>query len=176
MTVLVALLRGINVGGRTTLPMADLRELAEGLGYTDVRTYIQSGNLVLSTTDSAAKVERDLAKAVADRGGVAPDVAVRTRAQLAKVVDTSPFLARGEDPAHLHVLFLIDPKAKTGTLEDLARDDGEELATVGQEVHLLLPHGVGRSKLALSLGKRGPQGTMRNWRTVTKLVAMATEP
>jgi uncharacterized protein (DUF1697 family) len=173
MTVLVALLRGINVGGKGALPMATLREVAEGLGYEDVRTYIQSGNLVLTTKDSAAKVEQRLAKAVADLGGVTPDVAVRTPAQLAQVVEASPFLARGEDPAHLHVLFLIDAGTKTGTFEDLKRDEGEELVTIGQEVHLFLPNGVGRSPLALALGKRGPRGTMRNWRTVTKLLAMA---
>ena len=94
---MVALLRGVNVGGRAKLPMADLRAIATDLGYGDVATYIQSGNLVLSTTDGAAKVEKDLAAAIAKATTVKPAVVVRTRPQLAKVVKGNPFVARGED-------------------------------------------------------------------------------
>lgn len=173
---MVALLRGINVGGKTTLPMADLRAAVEGCGYTDVRTYIQSGNVVLTTSGrSTAPVAAAITTAVADLGGIAPDVVVRTRAQLQAVVDANPYLARGEDPKHLHVVFLTAPAA-TSTLDDLPRDPGEEVQVIGSEVHLLLPGGVGRSTLATALAKRkGERGTMRNWNTVTKLLAMADE-
>lgn len=171
----MALLRGINVGGKTTLSMDAVREVAEKLGYRDVRTYLQTGNIVLSTRVAPTKVARDLAKKIGDLGGIAPDVAVRSHAQLAETVAASPFVARDEDPAKLHVVFLLDPDAKSGTLEDLARNPGEEVVAVGSELHLLLPKGVGRSPLALAVAKRGPQGTMRNWRTVTKLLAMAEE-
>jgi len=97
MAVMVALLRGINVGGKTTLSMATLREVAEELGYADVATHIQSGNLVLRTSAAASKVERDLAGAIAALGGVQPAVMVRSRTQLQKVVAGTPFLRRGAD-------------------------------------------------------------------------------
>jgi uncharacterized protein (DUF1697 family) len=173
---MVALLRGINVGGHGKLPMADLRTIAEELGYGDVTTYIQSGNLVLSTSDGAAKVARDLAAAIEAGSSVAPAVLVRTRSQLAKVVRDSPFLARGEDDAHLHVLFTAGPARGSVQALDLDRYAPEEAIAVGKELHLLFPNGVGRSKLAVDLGRqKGAVGTMRNWRTVTKLLAMADE-
>src|SRR5688500_2908444 len=102
---MVALLRGVNVGGKTSLSMASLRELAEGLGYDDVATYIQSGNLLLRSKASSAEVERELAAAIAALGGVQPAVMVRTRSQLAKVVHGNPFIRRGEDPTSCHLVF-----------------------------------------------------------------------
>jgi uncharacterized protein (DUF1697 family) len=174
--VLVALLRGVNVGGRTKVPMADLRAIATDLGYDAVRTYIQSGNLLCTTTARPDRVARDLERGIAERCGVDTDVLVRTRAQLAKVVDRSPFLARGEDPKHLHVVFT----AGTARLpfDDVDRYAPEEVQAVGTELHLLLPGGVGRSKLAGDLAKatKGRPGTMRSWNTVTRLLAMADEP
>ena len=120
---------------------------------------------------------RHSASAIAAAGAVDPAVFIRSRRQLAAVVDRSPFVARGEDTAHLHVVFL-DGKA-AGALRgfDVARYAPEEAIAVGSEVHLLLPGGVGRSKLASDLLRRGAagDGTMRNWRTVTKLLAMAEE-
>lgn len=173
---MVALLRGVNVGGRGTLPMADLRAIAEELGYGGVATYIQSGNLVLSTSAGAATVARDLAAAIAAGTAVAPAVIVRTRSQLAKVVRDSPFLARGEDAAHLHVVFTDGPAAPAAARLDLDAYAPEEAIAVGTELHLLLPNGMGRSKLAADLARQdGPVGTTRNWRTVTTLLSMADE-
>ena len=174
MAVMVALLRGINVGGKTTLPMAKLRAAAEDLGYDDVTTYIQSGNLVLRTSDSAAKVEKDLAKAIAALGGVQPAVLVRSRAQLAKVVAGNPFTKRGEDEGKCHVVFCAkSPKAQLGRL-DLPSYAPEEAAAVGKELYLFLPGGMGRSKLAGDLAKdKAAVGTARSWRTVSKLLEMA---
>ena len=176
LAVMVALLRGINVGGKTTLPMAKLREVAEGLGYDDVTTYIQSGNLVLRTSDSAAAVERDLAAAVAALGGVEPAVIVRSRAQLAKVVAGNPHVARGEDEKACHVVFCA--KAAKPQLDrlDLGSYAPEEAAAVGKELYLFLPDGMGRSKLAGDLANdKRAVGTARSWRTVTKLLEMADE-
>ena len=168
MAVMVALLRGVNVGGKRTLSMAKLRDLAEGLGYDDVATYIQSGNLVLRTSDSASKVERDLAAAIAGLGGVQPAVIVRTRAELQKVVRGNPFLRRGEEEKACHVVFRA--KAATPRL-DLPAYAPEEAAAVGKELYLFLPNGMGRSKLAADLAKdTSAVGTTRGWRTVTKLL------
>ncbi len=173
---MVALLRGVNVGGRGRLPMADLRAIATGLGHGDVATYIQSGNLVLSTSDRPARVAVDLAAAIASSSSVQPAVMVRTRRQLAKVVRDNPFLARGEDEAHLHILFTDGPAAAAIAGLDLAAYAPEEAIAAGQDLYLLLPNGVGRSPLATDLARRkGAVGTMRNWRTVTTLLAMADE-
>ena len=107
MTAMVALLRGINVGGRGKLPMARLREIVEGCGYTDVATYIQSGNVVLrARRQRPARVAATLAEAIAAGSDVSTSVVVRTVPELEDVVAASPFLARGEDPAHVHVVFL----------------------------------------------------------------------
>ena len=174
MTVMVALLRGINVGGRTSLKMADLRRVAEDLGYGSVATYIQSGNLLLSTSDPAPQVADDLAAAVAASSSVAPAVMVRTRVQLAKVVAGNPFLGAGADPSHLHVTFTDGP-ARAGLAGiDLAAYAPEEAAAVGHHLYLHLPNGMGRSKLAIDLAKqKGPAGTTRSWRTTTKLLELA---
>ena len=178
MDALIALIRGINVGGRTKLAMADLRKAAETCGLEDVSTYIQSGNLVARDPmrRSAAAVADALRSAIASSGGIDPTVMVRTRRQLAATVDRSPFLARGADPALLHVVFLDGKGATALRGFDVARYSPEEAVAVGSEIHLLLPGGVGRSKLAADLTRHSAgNGTMRNWRTVTKLLAMAEE-
>lgn len=173
---MVALLRGVNVGGRGKLAMADLRAIATDLGYADVSTYIQSGNLVVSTPGSAATVAKDLARAIASSTSVKPAVVVRTRSQLAKVVKGNPFLQRGEDPAHLHAVFMDGPAKSALTKLDLASYAPEEATAVGTELYLFLPNGVGRSKLAVDVGRqKGAVGTQRNWRSVTKLLEMADE-
>jgi uncharacterized protein (DUF1697 family) len=177
MTVFVAMLRGVNVGGRSSLPMADLRRITESCGHADVRTYIQSGNVVFSTQGrpSAAKVATELRRKIAAQTSVDPDVAVRTSAQMDKVVAGNPFLTDGADPSHLHVVFLIDDTRPAAVRElDLARYSPEALVVRGNEVYLYLPNGIGRSKLAADLARqRDAVGTARNWRTVTKLAEMA---
>jgi uncharacterized protein (DUF1697 family) len=175
---LVALLRGINVGGKTTLPMADLRRIVEGCGYEDVRTYIQSGNVVLTAPDGTdpGDVADELAVAIAtERSPLEPEVVVRTAGQLRAVVDANPYVRRGEDPKHLHVVFTPGPRAAIG-VDDLARYAPEEAVAEGAEIYFFLPGGVGRSPLAIEFAKRAKRsGTMRNWRTVTKLLDMAEE-
>jgi uncharacterized protein (DUF1697 family) len=177
MTVMVVLVRGINVGGKAKLAMADLREIAEGCGFEQVRTYIQSGNLVCSTSArSSEAVAATLQKALAEGTDLQPLVMARTRDELAAAINDNPFLQRGEDPAHLHVTFLATgEKASLGSL-DLSAYAPEEAAAVGSQLYLFLPNGMGRSKLAVDLGRRkGPSGTARNWRTTAKLLEMADE-
>jgi uncharacterized protein (DUF1697 family) len=117
-------------------------------------------------------VSRTLRGAIADATGLDTPVIVRTEKQLASVVATNPYLARGEDPAHLHVAFM-EGKA-TVAVDDLDSYAPEHATAIGEEVYFLLPNGVGRSKLAADLSRAGgPPGTMRNWRTVTKLLEMA---
>jgi uncharacterized protein (DUF1697 family) len=171
---MVVLLRGVNVGGTTTLPMADLRAIATDLGYEDVATYIQSGNLVLSTPRAAATVVTELEAALAERSGPSPSVLVRTRRQLARVAAGNPFLADDADPTHLHVMFCRGPASKVAGGVDVGSFAPEEARAIGNELYLHLPNGMGRSKLAVALGKRKDGvGTVRNWRTVGKVLALA---
>jgi uncharacterized protein (DUF1697 family) len=172
MPVMVALFRGVNVGGHGKLSMAELRAVAEDLGHTEVRSYVQSGNLVFTTRQrSARRVAAELEAAVAAACAVAPRVVVRTEAELREVVQADPYVARGEDPASVHVTFFADRAPSPGDLSDLAPEEAE---AIGREVHMFLPSGIGRSKLATRLGRAAPEGTTRNWRTVTTLHAMAT--
>ena len=175
MTVMVALLRGVNVGGRSTVPMADLRRVVTDAGYRDVRTYVNSGNVVLTAdTADTEEVAGTLRAALADAFEAAPDVVVRTRDQLHAVLGANPFLDRDDDPTHHHVMFL--PGREPARLPDVEVEAPEALAAVGRELYLLLPGGAGRSRLAARLtGRAGGGGTARNWRTVTTLARMADE-
>lgn len=172
MVVMVALLRGINVGGRGSLAMADLRAVATALGLHRVRTYIQSGNLLFASADAdPTAIAVDLAEAIAASTSVSPLVVVRTAHELAAVVGLNPFADR--DLAKVHVIFRAGP-ASLG-IDDLSVYAPEEAAVIGRETYVYLPDGAGRSKLAADLARRGTTGTMRNWRTVTKLLEMSSE-
>ncbi|TQL03610.1 DUF1697 domain-containing protein [Cellulomonas sp. SLBN-39] len=174
-TVMVALLRGVNVGGASRVPMAELRAVVHACGYGDVRTYVTSGNVVLTSPDpDPADVAARLREACAQAFPAAPDVVVRTRAQLDAVVAANPFLDRDDDPTHHHVVFLPGAEPATAPALDLAPYAPEEFAVGDRELYLHLPHGMGRSALAVAVTRatRG-RGTARNWRTVTTLAGLA---
>lgn len=177
----IALLRGINVGGAKRVPMARLRELVAGLGYGRVRTYVQSGNVVFdgAADEDAAAVADRLAEAVAAAFGFPVDVVVRSRDELAAVVAANPYPDADAAPTRLHVVFCdraIDPAALAGL--DLAAFAPESCTVAGREMYLWTPGGFGRSRLADQLGRatRDAVATARNWRTLTRLLAMADEP
>lgn len=177
-TVFVALLRGINVGGRATLPMAELRRAAEGCGLQDVQTYIQSGNVVGRSTAAASDVATTLRGAIRELGGVDPAVALRARAEWAQVVAGNPYVDRADDDKQLHVAFAVDGVTFTADPElDAAAFAPEELTVRSQETYLYLPNGMGRSRLAETFNRRGrgKDFTVRNWRTVRKLLSMADD-
>lgn len=170
-----ALLRGINLGARNKVAMADLRALFEELGAADVATYLQSGNVVFR---SAAR-RNELAAAVEDglRRDLGVDVKVllRTRKELGRVVGGNPFAKR--DAKALHVTFL-DAKPNAARVKGLdpRRSEPDEFHVVGQEVYLHCPHGYGRSKLSNAYFEKelGVPATTRNWKTVTALAELAT--
>lgn len=176
----VALLRGINVGAGTRVPMAELRELAEGLGLADVATYVQSGNLVFSTPSlDETQLASSLEAAIATAFAVRSPVIVRTDAELATVAAAHPFAADEPQPAMLHVAFLRDAPSKADLAKlDPARSPTDRFALAGRELYLHYPGGSGRSKLTLDYIERrlGTVATARNWRTVQKLAAMTGTP
>ena len=173
MTVYVALLAGINLGGRT-LRMDALRATAEGCGFADVQTYIASGNVLFTSGLGAAEVSSRLHDAVLDASGIDARVVVRTAKQMDAAVEANPFLDRCSDPTKVSVSFLF-PDAKP-TLRAVDPDEyaPDEVAVVGKHAYLSTPNGMGRTKLVPAVVKRlGIPGTVRNWRSTVKLRDLA---
>jgi len=174
--VLLALLRGINVGGNKVVPMAALREVAVGLGLRDVGTYIQSGNLVFTTDRPIAIVETSLEEAIEHSFGFSVEVIVRTAEQWQRYAGGSPFPdAERERPNKLY-LGLSKRRPASGaeaTLRARAQA-GERVEVIGDAIWLDYPSGAGRSKLTPAVLDRaaGSTVTMRNWRTVTALAEL----
>ena len=175
--VFIALLRAINVGGTKKLLMADLRAMFEAAGCTDVHTYIQSGNVVFRAEDALAERIPVLIQAeIADSKGFEVPVVTRSAAEWGDVVAGNPFLAAGADPAQLHVGFLAEAPSAARIAElDPDRSPSDEFEVRGREVYLHFPNGTARSKLTVDYFDRvlGTTITIRNWRTVGKLLDMA---
>ncbi len=174
MDTYVALLRGINVGGRNKLPMKDLAAMFERLGCTNVRTYVQSGNVVFDAPERVlATLAPRIASAVRERFGHAPATIVRSREDLRTVVDGNPYVARGADFARLQVMFLAEaPRPEHAASLDPGRSPGDEYALAGREIYLYQPGGIAESKLTNAYfdTKLKTTSTSRNWRTVLALV------
>lgn len=173
---LVVLLRGVNLAGRNRVSMPALREALEDGDFTDVKTYVQSGNVVLTSRKSAKRVGTDVERLLAERFDLDVRVIVRTRAELAAVVDRDPLAKVATDPKRYQVTFLESPLDGdvVRKLEAVATD-AERVKQVGREVYAWHPDGVGRSKLAVLLAGKGlgVTATARNWKTVTQLLALA---
>jgi uncharacterized protein (DUF1697 family) len=174
----VALLRGINVGGKNILPMKDLAAMFVAAGCTGVRTYIQSGNVVFSAPPVLArKVPEQVTKAIEKRFGYRVPVIVRTSDELARAIRENPFLKPGEDEKPLNIYFLADlPGAAAVAGLDPNRSAPDAFHVRGREVYLHLPNGMARTKLTNAYfdSKLKTISTARNWATVQKLLAMMT--
>ena len=181
----VALLRGINVGGRNKVAMADLRQVVTKLGHTDVTTYIQSGNVLFSAAQSdTAALAGALEQAISATLGVSPRVVVLSREELGQVVRDNPY-PEEPNPKAVHAIFLNDTpppdvaaavaEAVSGVAQRGSRDTAQ---VIGRTIFLHTPDGFGRSDLAVALtgrkplGQAGLTGTARNLSTVTKLLAL----
>jgi uncharacterized protein (DUF1697 family) len=177
--VYIALLRGVNVGGKNKLPMKELAALCEACGCASVRTYIQSGNIVFS---AAAKVAAGFPGAVKAQikkdFGFETTAIVRSAAELRLVTESNPFLKPGVDTKLLHVTFLADEPRLPDVVKLNPSCEGDEAFSLrGREIFLYVPNGVGRSKMANYPydKKLATIGTTRNWQTVMKLLALAGE-
>ncbi len=175
----VALLRGINVAGKNKLPMAGLVELFSAAGCEDVRTYIQSGNVVFAASPkAAAQIPKIIADGIAARFGLRVPVVLRTSEELRAVSEGNPFLRSGSDAESLHVAFLADlPGRRLGAALDPRRSPGDAFELRGREIYLHLPNGVARTKLTNAYfdSALATTSTLRNWRTVLKLLEMMDE-
>ncbi len=172
--VYVTLLRGINVGGRNALSMKELTEILEVLGCENVRTYIQSGNVVLRSEASSTSLSRDIARGIDERRGFEPHVLVLGKLDFLKAVAGNPYPEAESDPGTLHLGFL-DSVPTQPDLEALeaVRVSSERFMLKGQVFYLHAPEGIGRSRLAKSAERKlGAPMTDRNWRTVTTIASM----
>ena len=175
----VALLRGVNVGGKNKLPMADLRDIFTAAGWAAVQTYIQSGNVVFKASpDLAERAPEIVARAIRERLGYETAVVVRSSEELRQVAASNPFDTSG-DPRFLQVAFLEDaPSAETVSRLDPERSPPDAFAVRGRNVYLHYPNGVARSKLTNEYlaAQLRTASTMRNWRTVLTLREMIDAP
>lgn len=173
----VALLRGINVGGKVMVAMADLRKLFEAEGFPSAQTLLQSGNVIFDgNVADVDKLETKLEKAAAKKFGRAIDFVVRDGKTVAKIVAENPFAREAkDDPSHLLVLFLKSEPQPAAQAALKAAISGPEYFQAGDRcLYIVYPDGIGRSKLTNALfdKKLGMTGTARNWNTVRKIAAL----
>jgi uncharacterized protein (DUF1697 family) len=171
----VALFRGINVGGNNMLPMKDLAALLEALGLRDVRTYIQSGNVVFTASGTAGPLAGRIGAAVERRCGFRPQLLLLGTTELARALAANPFPEAAATPQFLHLWFLAGRPARgaEAALAALAATD-ERFVLRGKVLYLHAPRGIGNSKLAARAERAlGVPATARNWRTATTLLSMA---
>jgi uncharacterized protein (DUF1697 family) len=187
----VALLRGINLGGRNKVPMAELREVVSSLGHTGVTTYIQSGNVLFSTEETDnAKLAAALESAIEERFGLWSSVVVLSRDELAAVLAANPYPAE-PDPRLVHVVFLnADPppdlldRIAAVVSAAAAKGSRDTVQASGRALYVHTPDGFGRSELAQNLfrlvtpparQKQSLAATARNWATATRLLSLCEE-
>jgi uncharacterized protein (DUF1697 family) len=176
MTVYVALLGGVNVGGRT-LKMDALRATAARCDFDDVSTFIQSGNVIFRSRKGAKAVTAALHEAILEDSGIDTRIATRTAAELQEVVGRNPFLDRSDDPTKLSVTFLFDGVAPTLSAVGPEVYAPDEVQVIGREAYLHTPNGMGKTKLVPAVAKKlGLAGTTRNWRSTLKLAELAVRP
>lgn len=179
MKTFVGLLRGINVGGHNKIPMSELRELCGELGWRDVQTYIQSGNLVFSAAGKPAALEAELERAIQRGFGFSISLIIRPAADWPAYVSSNPFLKACEKEPHRVMLCLSKTPPKSDAVKALSERaaGGERIACVGGALWIHFAGGMARSKLSPSLLDRavGSSVTARNWLTVLKLQEMAVE-
>ncbi len=168
----IALLRGINLASRNRVSMPDLRKALGEAGYEDVATLVQSGNIVLTSPKKPETLEREITELVEAEFGVDAATVVRTRDELAGVIERNPIADGPSIPKLFQVTFFAEePDAKRVT-ELVEQDFGDEqIEVIGREAYAWHPEGIQRSRAARELGKAlGPGGTARNWNTVTRLL------
>jgi uncharacterized protein (DUF1697 family) len=171
----ISFLRGINVGGQKKVGMGELKTLYESLGFRNVQTYVQSGNVVFEDSDTdVQKVRDEIERKIAGSFGFEVLVFIRTKEELQELVKGTPFA--GLDVSKLHVTLLSDrPADFPGAEIETVKDEAEKVSSSGREVYLFCPNGYGRTKLSNGFFERRLKvhATTRNWRTLNALLAMA---
>jgi uncharacterized protein (DUF1697 family) len=170
----VALLRGVNVGGKNCVPMKDLAEIFAKAGCAEVRTYIQSGNVLFRATPAVAKVLAPrITEQIAKRFGFQIPLVLRTAEQLAAAIKNNPFREIPQEALHVYFLAGVPDAARAAQL-DPGRSKPDAFIVQGSEIYLHLPNGMGRSKLTNAYfdSKLATTSTARSWRTILKLLEL----
>ena len=174
----ILLLRGINLAARNRIAMADLRGVLEDAGFDDVRTYLQSGNVVVASKAKSDDVARKTERLIAKHFGLDTAVVARSRAQLAKIVERNPLQKVAKNPKRYQVSFLAS-KPGRDVIErvEAAAEPPEQVVAIGREIYAWHPETIARSRLWTLLAgqKLGVIATARNWTTVTSLVELADD-
>ncbi|WP_042454842.1 DUF1697 domain-containing protein [Neobacillus dielmonensis] len=175
MTIYIALLRGINVGGHHIIKMAELKQLLEELGLQKVKTYIQSGNVLFESNRDAELLRQSMEKQIQEAFGFPVPVVLRTQADLEQMISNCPFpteeLKEGES---VQIAFLAGEPSQDGIDQLVAfSNEMEQVHINGKDVYLFFRHSIRNSKLAAQLPKLEVSATVRNWKTVIKLASLA---
>lgn len=178
MNTYIALLRGINVGGNNKLPMRELVTVLAELGMSNIKTYIQSGNVIFQSerVDRVA-LAQEISTAIGTSHGFMPAILLLDKHELAAVMAANPFPEGADEPKSLLLFFLeaLPPNPDIAMLEQL-KAENERYALIDKVFYLYAPDGIGRSKVAEKFGKGWKVAiTARNWRTVCQIMAMAGE-
>lgn len=172
----IVLLRGINVGGSTLLTMASLTAILADLGATDIRTYIQSGNVIFQSTETrASALSGAIADSISQHHGLRPRVLALTLSQFERAVSANPFPRAATCPSSLHLYFLTS-RAHAPDLEAMnkVKSISEQFVLKDRLLYFYAPDGIGRSKLAARIERLvGVEVTGRNWRSVSNILALA---
>jgi uncharacterized protein (DUF1697 family) len=167
MSVFIALLRAVNVGGTGKLPMTELKAMCEASGFTDVKTYIASGNVVFRAAVDAGKAKAALEARLADYAGKPVGVIIRTPTEMAAVLAANPF---PDAPGNRTVAIFLDAAPPAGALDDVKHRKSEILALGAREIYVCYGDGMADSRLVIPAAKAG---TARNMNTVARLAGMA---
>ncbi|MFY4774291.1 DUF1697 domain-containing protein [Metabacillus sp. RGM 3146] len=180
MALYIALLRGINVGGKNKIKMAELRKIVEEAGLSSVQTYIQSGNVLFESTDNEQSVREKMQQAIEAAFGFSVTVILRTAEEIQNTLASCPFSEKeileaeaASAAESLYLAFLLEEPSeeKVDLLTKIKSEDQYRIE--GREIYLLFQNSIRNSKLAASLKKLNVPATVRNWKTVTKLAGMA---
>ena len=174
----ILLLRGINLAARNRIAMADLRGVLEDADFDDVRTYLQSGNVVVASKAKSDDVSRKTERLIAKHFGLDIAVVARSRAQLARIVERNPLQKVAKNPKRYQVSFLAS-KPGRDVIErvEAAAEPPEQVVAIGREIYAWHPETIARSRLWTLLAgqKLGVIATARNWTTVTSLLELADD-
>lgn len=181
MTIFIALLRGINVGGKNIIKMAELRQVLEAIGLSKVQTYIQSGNILFKSDEEEAALQKKIEFEIEKAFGFSVTVVLRTAEELERIIQNCPFseeeVSHAESLSKAESLYvsLLTHAPLEEKLESLNvyRSEDDQYQIDGRNVYLLFTHSIRKSKLANHLHKLDVPSTVRNWKTIHKLAALA---
>ncbi len=181
MTIYIAFLRGINVGGKNVIKMADLKQTLQSLGLSKVQTYIQSGNVLFESAEEERPLREKIEKTIHTVFGFSVAVILRTFKELEQIVESCPFSDEEVSLAQLSIeveclyIALLEraPLPEAVDRINVYKSETDQYQVIGREIYLLFHHSIRESKLAANLDRLGITMTVRNWRTIHKLADLA---